>query len=129
MATLTVFYDGSCPLCMREMQSLRRYDREQRLSLVDLRDRERLRHWPQIDRDAAMAILHAVRDDGSLVTGLDVTAEAWSLVGRHRWLKILRLPGIRVLADVAYRGFARHRYRLSGLLTGKQVCDSNDCSI
>jgi predicted DCC family thiol-disulfide oxidoreductase YuxK len=32
---LTVFYDGACPICAREMALMKRLDRTQRLTLLD----------------------------------------------------------------------------------------------
>ena len=125
---LTVFYDSRCPLCAREMRSLAKHDAYRRLALVDLHDAAQMQAWPTIDQPAAMKILHAVRADGTLLTGLDANAEAWNQVGHHRWFRLLRLPGIRIISDFAYRIFALHRYRLSGLLTGKQYCDDNGCA-
>ena len=36
-AELTIFYDGFCPLCVREMTHLRRADKQGRMRLVDPR--------------------------------------------------------------------------------------------
>jgi predicted DCC family thiol-disulfide oxidoreductase YuxK len=33
---LEVFYDGACPLCRRELELLRRWDRRRRLRMADV---------------------------------------------------------------------------------------------
>ena len=59
-----------------------------------------------------------------MIFGLDVSVQAWRIVGRHRWLGILRAPGIRIIADLAYRFFARYRSLFSLLFTGRLKCES-----
>ena len=130
---LTMFYDSYCPLCAAEVEQLQSLDQQDRLQFVDIHGERFNSDWPHIDADAANRVLHAQREDGSMLYGLDVSAEVWSMVGRHRWLKLLRLPVIRWFADIAYRLFARYRYTISFLLTGQRRCnvcktDQSGCS-
>lgn len=127
MHDLTIFYDSACPLCLKEMRQLKSYDVEGRIGLVDIYEPDFDDNYPQINRAEAGKILHALSTDGDLILGLDVTCRAWEVVGRHRWLKLTRLPLIQPIADSCYRFFARHRYRISFILTGKSRCDR--CSI
>ena len=119
---LTMFYDSLCPLCVAEVQQLQALDKHSALQFVDIYGENFRDQWPHIDPVKADKILHAQRADGSMVYGLDVSAEAWALVGKHRWLKLLRLPVIRWISDLAYKVFARHRYTISYLLTGQRRC-------
>ena len=132
MSELTLYYDGYCPLCVREMDHLRKADQAGRLTLVDIQQEGFTERYPHIDPQAASTILHADTVDGELLLGLDVTYRAWSLVGRGFWIAPLRWPVIRWFADKAYLWFARNRYKVSGWLTGQQRCDScgpQGCSI
>jgi len=126
---LTIFYDSHCPLCMKEMQHLKKCDHEERIKLVDLHATELEQRYPFIDKDLAMKKLHAQSDSGEILYGLDVTCKAWALVGKYRWLSILRLPLIKPIADLMYRFFARYRGTLAFFITGKKHCDSNQCKI
>jgi predicted DCC family thiol-disulfide oxidoreductase YuxK len=124
---LTMFYDSFCPLCVAEVEQLRNLDQQGDLRFVDIHAEDFSRRWPHIDPLAANRVLHAQRADGSLLFGLDVSAEVWATVGKHRWLRLLRLPVVRWFADLGYRLFARYRYSISYLLTGKRRCDA--CSL
>jgi len=124
---LTIFYDSHCPLCLLEMQQLKTVDHEDRIQLVDLHADDLNKAYPYIDKDKAMKRLHGQLDSGEVLYGLDVTCQAWSLVGKHRWLVILRWPLIKPIADLAYRIFARHRDRIAFLITGKTRC--NECVV
>ncbi|MEX2470084.1 MAG: DUF393 domain-containing protein, partial [Pseudohongiellaceae bacterium] len=116
--------DGHCPLCVAEMRQLARLDTHARLRFEDIKAIDFGVRYPEIDTAAVDAVLHGRFADGTLIFGLDVTRWAWSCVGRKPWLALLRWPLIRPLADRVYRLFARHRYRISGLLTGQRRCDS-----
>ena len=72
-------------------------------------------------------MLHGQWADGTLIYGLDVTAQAWALGGRHQWLKLLRLPLVRWFADLGYLFFARYRRQISRLLTVSSRCDAQAC--
>lgn len=120
---LTIFYDSHCPLCLAEMRQLRAFDRAGRLVFADLHAPDFSRHYPYIDTVKASRILHGELENGELLLGLDVTCRAWSLVGKHKWLAVLRWPVVRLLADGVYLFFARYRSQISALLTGRARCD------
>lgn len=127
MHKLTLFYDGDCPLCVREMQQLRRLDRQHVLQLVDIQRPETAQLFAQIDLALASQVLLALTADGRLLRGLDSTHAAWSAIGLGYRTAWLRWPLIRPLADLAYRWFAANRYRVSRWLTGQARCSSGQC--
>ncbi len=127
MPVLTLFYDGFCPLCVREMAQLRHIDKQGALQLVDIQLAESQALYPQIDFSEASRILLALTADGRLLRGLDSTHAAWSAVGLGYRTAWLRWPVIRWFADKAYLYFAANRYRISYWLTGQARCDSGSC--
>lgn len=127
MTDLTLFFDGSCPLCAREIDHLRRLDRHRRIRFEDIHADDFSRRYPDVDPEEASAILLGDYR-GERLRGLDVTHRAWSLVGQGWRTAPLRWPLIRPAADRIYRWFAPRRYRISGWLTGRQRCDSR-CDI
>ncbi|WP_110670695.1 thiol-disulfide oxidoreductase DCC family protein [Salinicola halophilus] len=131
MAELTLFYDGACPLCVHEIQHLKRLDRHRRIRFEDIHAEDFSERWPDVDRAQASAILLGDYR-GERLHGLDVTHRAWSLVGRGWLTAPLRWPLIKPVADRVYRWFAPRRYRLSGWLTGRErcaPCDAGACGI
>ena len=117
---LTIFYDSSCPLCSMEINQLKAYDKNKKLSFEDINEPDFIQRYPYIDKIEANKILHGQLTDGSIIYGLDVTCLAWKTVGKHRWLSVLRWPVIRWFADIGYRFFARYRNNISGLFFNKQ---------
>lgn len=123
MVELTLFYDGTCPLCVNEINHLKRLDHRQHIAFEDIHAEGFTNRYPDVDRDEASAIL--LGDvHGQRIRGLDVTHRAWSLVGRGWITAPLRWPLIRPVADRVYLWFAPRRYRISGWLTGRQRCQS-----
>lgn len=129
MSSLTLFYDGQCPLCAIEMAALTKHDYQQKLTLIDIHRPDFEQAFPNINKHDALTILHAQLDSGQVITGLDVTYQAWKLVNKKRWLVVLRWPIIRFIADKCYLFFAKNRYAISKLLTGKARCESQTCYI
>lgn len=119
---LTIFYDGRCPLCVREMRQLKQRDDANAIQLIDLHSEQFTPFASRINAHAADRILHGLTADNQLLLGLDVTHQAWSLVGRGWMTAPLRWPVIRWFADHGYRFFARHRNRIAYLLTGEREC-------
>ncbi len=123
MSQLTIFYDGTCPLCAKEMRSLKEHDAKGLLKTVDIYSDE-FSHFPEINPDEANRILHAIDSKGQLILGLDAAHKAWTLVGKGKLYAPLRWRLVKPVADTFYLFFAKHRYRISYLLTGKSRCKS-----
>lgn len=124
---LTIFYDSSCPLCVAEMNKLKRWDRNRAINFISLHDDDLLQVYPELDIAEAMTILQGRLSNGKYIEGLDVTHKAWSLVGKGFYTSVLRWPLLKHFFDICYRIFAKHRYRLSGLLTGRKFVQPKNC--
>lgn len=127
MTDLTIFYDGGCPLCATEMNHLRKRDSNHAIAYEDIYAEGFESRFPYIDRTQADRILHGQLADGTIIYALDVTYEAWTLVGKRHWVAILRWPIFKQVADLGYVFFAKYRHTISSLISGQKRCDS--CSI
>lgn len=119
---LTIFYDGYCPLCLFEVRQLKRFDQQKNITFVDIQEPSFSTQYPQLNWSNLNTRIYGYLQDGSLISGLDVTYLAWKLVGKGWVYAPLRCPVISWFADIAYNIFAKHRYRISYLLTGKKPC-------
>jgi predicted DCC family thiol-disulfide oxidoreductase YuxK len=126
MHQLTVFFDGHCPLCTKEISLLKQFDTRKKLHFEDIHAIDFAYRYPYIDVVAADKRLHGQLASGQIITGLDVTAKAWGLVGHHKWLQILRWPVIRWFADLGYMIFARFRHPIARLF-GDKSCQDDNC--
>lgn len=107
-----MYYDGSCPLCRREVDHYRRLDRDQRVSWVDIsREPEALAPLG-VDLNTAMRRLHATDEDGRLVSGVPAFLAIWRQLPGYRHLaRAVALLGLTPLFDGCYIRFADWRYR------------------
>lgn len=111
---IEVFFDGACPLCMREIRMLRRLDRRGRIRFTDIAA-------PGFDASAygvtwerLMDRMHGRLPDGTLIDGVEVFRRMYTAVGFGALVALTRLPGIRQLLDLGYDAFAKNRLRLTG---------------
>ncbi|WP_431271372.1 thiol-disulfide oxidoreductase DCC family protein [Dankookia sp. P2] len=105
-APLTVFYDGGCPVCTREVALYRDRIGAAGLDWVDVS-----RAAPEgLDQQAALARIHARLPDGRLVSGAAAFAAIWQRVPGFRWLgRLVAWAPVAPLAELGYRGFLRVR--------------------
>lgn len=113
-ARLTVWYDGGCPLCQREIALMRRLDRRGAIAFVDIADGEAA---CPIDRAELLARFHA-REDGQLLSGAAAFAAMWRAIPVLRPFGLLaRRAWVLKALEHLYRRFLRVRPRLQSLVT------------
>lgn len=128
MATLTILYDGGCPLCLREVSFLRRRDTrlhpdDPRLAFVDIDapDYDPADHGGISYRDA-MGRIHAIAADGAVLRDVAVFRRAYELV-QLGWLYApTGWPLLRPLVESFYRLWAAARLRLTGRPDLETLC-------
>lgn len=107
---LTLYFDGSCPLCRAEMTNLELRDVRRQLRFVDVA--VSTEYPPGVDLDALMTLIHAQCADGRVLRGVEVFRLAYSAVGMPWVARLTRLPGLKGLSEALYPWIARNRYRM-----------------
>jgi predicted DCC family thiol-disulfide oxidoreductase YuxK len=116
-AAFEIFFDGQCPLCIREIGLLRSLDHRRRLRFTDIAAKHFDPAFLGVDATVLMSRIHGRLWDGTLVEGVEVFRQAYAAVG-FRWLVALtRLPAVSPFLDAMYGWFARNRLRLTGRCT------------
>ncbi|WP_374557361.1 thiol-disulfide oxidoreductase DCC family protein [Thermomonas sp.] len=106
----TLYYDGGCPVCAREIAMYRRQPGAGGVEWVDVAGCDAARLGPGLTREAALARLHLRLPDGRLLDGAAAFAGLWRLLPRWAWLGHLLGNGWRLRAlEAAYRLFLRLR--------------------
>ncbi len=107
---LTVYYDGSCPVCSREIAMYRRQRGADRCAWVDASTCADATFGPGLSRGMALARIHVRRADGVLVDGTRGFALLWRTLPRFEWLGRIASAGpFPFLLDAAYWAFLRIR--------------------
>ena len=110
MAKLTVFFDGACPLCVKEINLMKRLDAKRRR--IDFEDVSPPDASPScsISRQQLMARFHVQLPDGRIVDGAQAFTESWSRIPYLIWLRpIGRFAPSRWLLNVGYDAFLKVR--------------------
>lgn len=128
---LIIFFDGNCPLCSAEMAKLKQYDLNNQIQLINLHQANLSTHYPNVNFDKAMAILHGYYK-GELLLGLNVTHRAWTIVGKGKLVAPLQFPVIKQLAHIVYLIVAKYRHPISQFMhrrlgIGKSSCQQGTC--
>ena len=113
---LELLYDGECPLCVREVNFLRRKDADRGLvSFVDIADDTyNPANHAGIDFETAMGRIHAVLPDGSIVQNVEVFRRTYEILGIGWIYAITKVPAIEYLANLLYGVWADLRLVLTG---------------
>lgn len=115
-ACLSVLYDGSCPLCSREIAWYRGKAAAEAIDWIDVSDPDAA--LPAgIEREAALARFHVVRPDGSVASGAAAFLRVWqAFPGLRRAAGLLSRPLALALLERGYRLFLPLRPALARLL-------------
>ena len=128
-SVLTLLFDGGCPLCVREVNFLRRRDRNQRLRFVDINaaDYNPAEH-ADISYRQAMGRIHAIRGTGEILRDVAVFREAYRLLGLGWVYAPTAWPMVAPFTNGLYRVWADWRLRLTGRPALEVLCQDR-CAV
>lgn len=107
---LTLYFDGGCPVCTREIGFYQRRRGAERIHWVNLAQCTDEDLGRGLSREAATARLHARWPDGQLVSGARAFALLWQVLPAFRLAgRVAALPGVVHGLEWGYRGFLRVR--------------------
>src|SRR5262249_45910096 len=106
---LTLFYDGLCPLCAREIAYYRKRLTGSAVEYVDITDPHFDAHRHGVDPAAVHKQMH-IKVGDEVRTGVDAVIVLWDAMPGFRWLARLgRWPVVHGIMALGYRAFARLR--------------------
>ncbi len=104
---LTVYYDGACPVCRREIGF---YSKRTGGDVAYCDVAAEACPAPDLDRGEALARFHVRLPDGALVSGAAAFLALWRATPGFRLAgKALSAPPVVAVLDVAYAGFLKLR--------------------
>ena len=115
-AQATVYYDGACPVCSREVGLYQRLDRSCSIKWHDVSVDAGDLAKDGVDQTDALDRLHARMPNGNLAIGVDAFVVIWERVPILKPLALLaHLTPVRWILDRGYAWYAPRRKRLTGL--------------
>lgn len=109
---ITVFYDGKCGLCSKEINHYRKIAPSNIFNWQDITESADELNKEGISLSEGLRLLHAKDEEGLVHVGVDAFILIWKQLRRWRVLAFLvGLPIIRQIANTAYRAFANWRFK------------------
>jgi predicted DCC family thiol-disulfide oxidoreductase YuxK len=106
----TVFFDGACHLCSREVGLYERADSACTLNLVDISKPDFDAKTYGLDEAKVNKHMHVRRPSGDTEVGVEAFVAIWEALGKYSWaVRAARSPVLRPAMDIGYRAFARIR--------------------
>ncbi|MGB5621657.1 MAG: demethoxyubiquinone hydroxylase family protein [Gammaproteobacteria bacterium] len=114
---VTVYYDGACPLCVREISFYRRREDVDAVRWIDVSQTGAATIAPDLTREQALARFHVRDSQGKLTSGGAAFARLWTAIPGFRPLgRLFRLAPLAWLLERGYEWFLRIRPRLQALV-------------
>jgi predicted DCC family thiol-disulfide oxidoreductase YuxK len=111
---LTIFFDGGCPLCRREVDFLQSRNQKGQLKFIDINSSDfSLDLKYGITYKQAMERIHALKIDGSVIKDIKVFQEAYSLIGLGWIYAPTKLPIIDKFIEFIYGLWAKYRLKIT----------------
>ena len=111
---ITIFYDASCPLCMREVTILKRYDHANQIHLIDCSPKD-FATVEGYGREAMMRLIHSRDAAGQWLVGAPVFAAAYRASGFASIASLWGNARLQPFWRVVYPWIADNRMLLSKL--------------
>jgi len=114
---VTVFFDGACPLCEREIAFYRKRKNADAIDWVDVSQCAAYEVAPGLSKADAMARFHVIGADGKLVSGGDAFRELWHVLPAFRmWSRVFQGRALSWMLNKAYDIFLNVRPALQTIL-------------
>ena len=120
MQAITVFYDGACPVCVKEMHQYQRFEKSGQVIWFDITGQEDWLLAHKINPDDALLELHVLTSTGEIVKGVEAFILLWQRAPLFRPLAwIASFPLIKAFIKRSYGWFTRRRLTRDGRLPGQ----------
>ncbi len=123
---LTVYHDGHCPICRREINWLSSRNTAGLVAFQDIHADDFDAHVLGISHEALMAEIHGLTAEGELIKGIDVFQHAYTAVGLGWIVAPLRWSWTRPVFIRLYSIFARYRVPFTSRFL-KSECGQGQC--
>ncbi len=127
---LTIFFDGGCPLCKREVDFLQSKNQKGTLRFIDINTSDfssDLKYG--ITYKQAMDRIHALKCDGSVIKDIKVFQEAYSLIGLGWIYAPTKLPILDKFIEFIYGLWAKYRLKITFRPSIEKLCAQKGCEL
>ena len=126
---LTIFFDGGCPLCKREIDFMSSRNQKGFLRFIDINSSDFSSDKYGITYKQAMERIHALKSDGSVIRDVNVFQQAYSLIDLGWIYAPTKLPIIDKIISMIYGLWAKYRLKITLRPPIEKLCADRDCDI
>ena len=127
---LTIFFDGGCPLCRREVDFLQSRNQKGNLGFIDINSSDfSLDLKYGITYKQAMERIHALKIDGSIIKDIKVFQEAYGLIGLGWIYAPTKLPILDKFIEFFYGLWAKYRLKITFRPSIEKLCSERGCKL
>jgi predicted DCC family thiol-disulfide oxidoreductase YuxK len=106
----TVYFDGACPLCAKEIATYQTWRGADKIEWIDASRCAEVELGTQLNRQQALNKLHARDETGQLVSGAAAFIVMWRQLPALRWITpLLERRWVTALLDYFYDVFLKLR--------------------
>lgn len=113
---LTLFYDGTCPLCQAEILFLSGRNQANLLEFIDIHSEKYDPLKLGVSCEEALAAMYGQYADGTLINGPAVFPEAYRRANLPTLAWIFSRKTMQPALQIGYRFFAKNRHAISRVL-------------
>ena len=113
MQSLTIYYDGGCPLCLAEIHFLKSRNKDRLIEFVDVAAAQYDEATHQLSCQLALAAMHGRLADGTLLKGIPVFTEAYRRSDLPMLAWIFSRTWLEPFLSAMYYVFAKYRHSIS----------------
>jgi predicted DCC family thiol-disulfide oxidoreductase YuxK len=113
MQSLTIYYDGGCPLCLAEIHFLKSRNKLGLLEFVDVAAPQYDEATHQLSCKLALATMQGRLADGTQLEGIAVFAEAYKRANLPTLAWLFTRPWLAPILNASYYVFAKYRHGIS----------------
>lgn len=113
MQSLTIYYDGECPLCLAEIHFLKSRNKQSLLEFVDVAAPQYDETTHQLSCKLALATMQGRLGDGTQLEGIPVFAEAYKRANLPTMAWLFTRPWLTPMLNASYFVFAKYRHSIS----------------
>jgi len=122
---ITVYYDGACYICSREIDLYKRKDTDKRINFTDISRPEFDAQKERLDASKVQRLFHVRSRDGNILVGVDGFIAIWDELKSFNFLaRLARIRLVRFFLDLGYKLFVVIRPYLP-----RKKCETDTCQI
>jgi predicted DCC family thiol-disulfide oxidoreductase YuxK len=115
MNKITVFYDGKCSLCAREIAHYQKIATQDKFYFCDITQDSKQFTQLGFETTSGLRQLHVLNSHGHVKIGLDAFITIWRELKGWKYLAMIaNLPGIHFILSRVYKSFATWRFKKNG---------------